>query len=198
MMDRVQALEEYVKTLEGQIEDSGDAGLRYESTGSYQLTSGDGWTTVPDASLPRITLTAGTWVVSASLVVPADRTGRRALRLYDATNDEGLTLSASNQDATTGAPTRMQTMTTITVEDDTDITCQVAQTSGSRQTVTVGIEAVLIAADAEIPSGSGGVSSYNDLTNKPKIEGVTLQGDKTYEMLNLEYLTNQELEEMLI
>lgn len=48
-----------------------------------------------------------------------------------------------------------------------------------------------------LPAG-GGVTSYNDLTNKPTIEGITLQGDHTYETLGLEHLTNQELEEMLI
>ena len=46
--------------------------------------------------------------------------------------------------------------------------------------------------------GGGGVTSYNDLTNKPTIEGITLQGDHTYETLGLEHLTNQELEERLI
>lgn len=45
--------------------------------------------------------------------------------------------------------------------------------------------------------GDGGVVSYNDLTDKPKIEGVSLEGDKTYEQLNLQRITNSELETIL-
>lgn len=41
------------------------------------------------------------------------------------------------------------------------------------------------------------VNDYNDLRNKPSIEGVTLEGDKTFEELNLQRLTNAELENML-
>lgn len=44
--------------------------------------------------------------------------------------------------------------------------------------------------------GSGGVTSYNDLTDKPSIEGVTLIGDKTHEDLNLSGLTNEEIDEI--
>lgn len=39
--------------------------------------------------------------------------------------------------------------------------------------------------------------SYNDLTDKPSIEGVTLTGNKTYEELNLQRITNSEMEDML-
>ena len=42
------------------------------------------------------------------------------------------------------------------------------------------------------------VNDYNDLRNKPSIEGVALEGDKTFEELNLQSLTNQELEAMLV
>lgn len=38
--------------------------------------------------------------------------------------------------------------------------------------------------------------SYDSLENKPKIEGVTLEGDKAYEELNLQRISNTELEEM--
>lgn len=40
-------------------------------------------------------------------------------------------------------------------------------------------------------------NDYEDLINKPQIEGVTLEGNKTYEELNLKKITNTELEEML-
>lgn len=41
------------------------------------------------------------------------------------------------------------------------------------------------------------VNDYNDLRNKPRIEGVELIGDKSFEELNLQSLTNTELENML-
>lgn len=47
-------------------------------------------------------------------------------------------------------------------------------------------------------SGGGGtVSSYLSLSDKPRIEGVILQGDKTFEDLNLLGLTNTEIENLL-
>ena len=41
------------------------------------------------------------------------------------------------------------------------------------------------------------VNDYNVLRNKPRIEGVELIGDKSFEELNLQRLTNTELENML-
>lgn len=41
------------------------------------------------------------------------------------------------------------------------------------------------------------VDDYNRLYNKPSIEGVELVGDKSFEELNLQRLTNAELENML-
>lgn len=46
--------------------------------------------------------------------------------------------------------------------------------------------------------GSSDVTSYNDLTDKPSIEGVELSGDKTYEELNLNRITNTEIEALII
>lgn len=43
-----------------------------------------------------------------------------------------------------------------------------------------------------------GVSDYNGLRNKPRIEGVELVGDLTFPQLNLSRITNSELEEILI
>lgn len=42
-----------------------------------------------------------------------------------------------------------------------------------------------------------GTNDYNALVNRPLIEGVTLQGDKTFEDLHLEGLTNTEIENLL-
>ena len=187
-MDRVKALEEYVKTLEGAIEEADIAGLRYEYTGTYALASVAPWTTVPEQNLTHITLSAGTWVIGGYLAVPSNATGRRAVRLYDVTNSTDISLTSIIQDAVVnGTYSRLKTMGTITVTDDTEITLQVVQNSGSQQTVTVGIEAALIASYAEMPTGSGG--SYTDLQNKPQIEGVTLVGNKSFTDLGLEVPT---------
>ena len=42
-----------------------------------------------------------------------------------------------------------------------------------------------------------GTSDYEQLINKPKIEGEELLGNKTFEELNLNALTNLELEELI-
>ena len=39
---------------------------------------------------------------------------------------------------------------------------------------------------------------YNKLANRPKIEGVMLVGDKSFEELHLNLITNAELEDMLV
>lgn len=44
--------------------------------------------------------------------------------------------------------------------------------------------------------GSGGTTDYNALSNKPQIEGVTLSGDKTFPNLNLNVLTNTEIQDI--
>lgn len=41
------------------------------------------------------------------------------------------------------------------------------------------------------------IDDYNYLNNKPQIEGVTLEGDKTFEELNLDRITNSEMEDIL-
>lgn len=42
--------------------------------------------------------------------------------------------------------------------------------------------------------GGSGVTSYEDLTDKPQIEGVTLSGNKTYAQLNLARLSNTDIQ----
>ena len=42
-----------------------------------------------------------------------------------------------------------------------------------------------------IGGGSGGTTNYNDLTNKPSINGVTLEGNKTSADLNIQSQTTQ-------
>ena len=55
-------------------------------------------------------------------------------------------------------------------------------------------EAVNMSADEAIMVS---VNDYDELQNKPSIEGVELIGDKSFEELNLQPLTNSELENML-
>lgn len=43
-----------------------------------------------------------------------------------------------------------------------------------------------------------GTANYNNLTNKPAIEGITLIGNKTYDQLNLQRITNSEIEDLLV
>lgn len=47
------------------------------------------------------------------------------------------------------------------------------------------------------PVFGGGTTDYEDLTNKPRINGVVLQGDKTNEELKIESISNSELELIL-
>ena len=48
------------------------------------------------------------------------------------------------------------------------------------------------------PGGGGqGTQDYEALANKPQIEGVTLNGNKSFSDLNLNALTNMEIEELL-
>lgn len=42
-----------------------------------------------------------------------------------------------------------------------------------------------------------GTNDFNDLINKPSIENITLEGNKTFKQLGLEEITPQEIDEML-
>ena len=50
--------------------------------------------------------------------------------------------------------------------------------------------------EIDIPS-VGGTTDYEQLINKPQIEGVELQGNKTLQDLSIQALTNLELEELI-
>ena len=51
--------------------------------------------------------------------------------------------------------------------------------------------------DTDIEISTGGTNDYNDLVNKPSIEGVELVGDKTLEELGVEALTPQEIDAII-
>lgn len=48
--------------------------------------------------------------------------------------------------------------------------------------------------DVALPAGT---SNYEDLENKPKINGVELIGDKTNEELGIDELSNQDIETLI-
>lgn len=51
--------------------------------------------------------------------------------------------------------------------------------------------------EASVQNIKAGTKNYEYLTNKPKIEGVELVGDKTFEDLNLHPLSNADLARIL-
>lgn len=71
----------------------------------------------------------------------------------------------------------------LTVAENDAVTLGV----GDNEAATLGVESTTVVS----------VNDYNDLRNKPSIEGVELIGDKSFEELNLQRLTNTELENML-
>lgn len=46
----------------------------------------------------------------------------------------------------------------------------------------------------QMAHGGGDAPSYNDLADKPSIEGIILSGNKTFPNLNLKVLTNTEIQ----
>lgn len=53
-----------------------------------------------------------------------------------------------------------------------------------------------LAVKAAKGGGGGGTGNYNSLTNRPKVNGVTLSGDKSFADLGLDVITADELEAM--
>ena len=51
--------------------------------------------------------------------------------------------------------------------------------------------------DTQIYTPGAGTNDYNDLVNKPSINGVELVGDKTTEELDILPLTNAEIDEFM-
>lgn len=115
-------------------------------TGTYSLASGKSFVTVPESALSRITLSEGTWIIHAHAAFASNNNGRRTMRIYDTTTSEGLTRSYINQPATNDAATNMNTMAIVDVgRTDRTYTVQLAQNSGSANSVDLILEAVRIA-----------------------------------------------------
>ena len=70
-------------------------------------------------------------------------------------------------------------------------------TASAMQEVDSSLESVWTSI-SDLESQIGTLSDYDSLTNKPQIEGVTLEGNKTYSELNLERITNSEIEDIIV
>ena len=77
----------------------------------------------------------------------------------------------------------------------------------TEEIITEAIDSIVTNADRSLtfilPNGReittdpiSGTTDYNDLINKPQIEGVTLTGDKSFPDLDLDTLTNTEIQEI--
>lgn len=49
----------------------------------------------------------------------------------------------------------------------------------------------------ELLNDTGGTSDYNDLINKPSINGVELQGDKSFEQLGRDDIKNRQIKDII-
>ena len=63
-------------------------------------------------------------------------------------------------------------------------------TENAGKVLGIGIDGMVTPVDGT-GGGSGGTTNYNDLTNKPSINGVTLEGNKTSADLNIQSQTTQ-------
>ena len=69
--------------------------------------------------------------------------------------------------------------------------------SASQVSVPMDISQDAQSVDMDVGGGIAVSNNYNLLYNKPQIEGVTLEGNKTFEELTLISLTNAEIEQLL-
>ena len=114
-------------------------------SGTYSLSSGTSFVTVPSSNLTRLALTSGTWIIYGHAIYANNATGRRALRIYDVTTSASIGWSSINQSAINGTTTNMLTFAVISLTASNTFTLQVAQNSGSTLNVDLQIGAVRIA-----------------------------------------------------
>lgn len=69
--------------------------------------------------------------------------------------------------------------------------------SASRTSIPMDVSQDAQSVDMDVGGGIAILTDYNLLNNKPQIEGVTLEGNKTFEELTLVSLTNAEIEQLL-
>ena len=112
--------------------------------------------------------------MSDVIEVNAEVNGTEALSADVSTNEDIAILDNATIDETIDA-------------DVTDTDALLADIS-SNEFIDVGFD------ESAGGGGSGGTLDYNELINKPQIEGVTLIGNKMFPELNLNVLTNSEIQ----
>lgn len=120
-------------------------GTRKVTTGSYSVATGNDYVTVPATSLTRLSLEAGSWIITLSAQYATNATGRRGCAIYNVTTSTRVSRSEVNETAVSGAETKLQTNISVVLDTTTTITAQLSQNSGSSRTCSLVLEAMRIA-----------------------------------------------------
>ena len=120
-------------------------GTRKVTTGSYSVASGNDYVTVPTDKLTRLSLEAGSWIITLSAQYSANATGRRGCAIYNVTAGSRFGRSETNQNAVSGVETRLQSTINVVLDTTSTITAQLAQNSGSARTCALVLDAMRIA-----------------------------------------------------
>lgn len=100
-------------------------------------------------------------------------------------------------DGTEALSADVSTNEDITILDDASVDEVVEANVDDTDAVDADIssnEFIEVGFDESVGGAGGGTMNYNDLINKPQIEGVTLIGNKMFPDLNLDALTNTEIQ----
>lgn len=114
---------------------------------------------------------------------------------FTSLNNTGLTDTAGNGIQTGGGDTLTGRAEAEGFVKVTDLPVQAPAMTD--KLLGIGAEQEYQMAIEDLKDLIGGAMTYGGLDDKPSIEGVTLEGDKSYEDLNLQSITNAELENIL-
>ena len=121
---------------------------------------------------------------------------------------KGITGALAGKNCTIKSATKADGITTVvfawTADDGTEKTTTIQVNDGAKGDIGIGIDNVTINAnshlivtlsdgstiDAGLIQGGSGTDDYEDLINRPKIEGVDLIGNKTFEDLGVASATD--------
>lgn len=161
----LEALYEYVKTLESRIDEAGgnydeffdgttvtgdafrvrghnsDIGNNNTASGTQNVSSGTAWGDVSDS----ITLGAGTWVLVGRLSYASNSSGRRGIAIYNNTAGSRPAMSNLTAAPVSGAVTSVNTTYIAKVSANTSFCIQGYQNSGSSLSTDWYMSAVRIA-----------------------------------------------------
>ena len=157
--------------------------------------------------LASFTLTTGVYLVKVTVRFNANSTGTRAINISSSSAAAAdVVWNTAKQNAAASNYTYVHLITTLRVTDAEEaVTFYLngSQNSGSALTVRQRYGAICLRNEYATQSGGGGgsggggTSDYTELSNKPQIEGITLEGNNTFEDLGLEALTNLQIEALL-